>query len=71
VVPKPMKYREVAKALKKHRCTSRPGKGDHEVWTCPCDQKHIAVVTKPGEISPGVIGDTIKKMACLPKGWLQ
>jgi hypothetical protein len=29
------------------------------------------VVTTPGEISPGVIGDTIKKMACLPKGWLQ
>jgi hypothetical protein len=41
------------------------------VWTCPCDQKHVAVVTTPGEISPGVIGDTIKKMACLPKGWLQ
>ncbi len=66
-----MNYRDVAKALKKHGCTSRPGKGGHEVWTCPCGQKHIAVVTKPGEISPGVIGDTIKKMACLPKGWLQ
>jgi hypothetical protein len=41
------------------------------VWTCPCDQKHVAVVTTPGEISPGVIGDMIKKRACLPKGWLQ
>ncbi|MGL5864078.1 MAG: type II toxin-antitoxin system HicA family toxin, partial [Phycicoccus sp.] len=65
-MPRPMKYRVVAKALRKHGYTSRPGKGDHEVWTCSCGRKHVAVITKPGEISPGVIGDTIKKMQCLP-----
>lgn len=38
--------------------------------SCPCGQ-HKAVVTKPGEVSPGVAGDLIKKLACLPEGWLQ
>lgn len=69
-MPKPMRYRVVAAALLAHGCTSKPGKGDHEKWYCPCGQ-HLAVVTKPGVISPGVVADTIKKMKCLPKGWLQ
>lgn len=69
-MPKPMKYRDVAKVLKRIGATSRPGKGDHEVWTCPCGA-HMAVITKPGEISPGVIGDLIKKFECQEKGWLQ
>lgn len=67
---KAMKYREVRKALLAQACTWRPGKGDHEVWYCPCG-KHIAVVTTARVTSPGVIADTIKKLDCLPKGWLQ
>lgn len=67
---RPMRYRDVKAALEKQGCISKPGKGDHEKWFCPCG-KHIAVVTKPGQVSPGVVADTIKKMACLPKGWLQ
>jgi hypothetical protein len=67
---KPMKYRDMAKALRAQGCTSRPGKGDHEVWTCPCG-KHKASVVRATENSPGVVADTIKKMECLPKGWLQ
>ena len=65
-----MKHRDIAKKLKKNGCTPRAGKGDHEVWKCPCGQ-HIAVIVKPGVNSPGVVRDTIKKMECLPKGWLQ
>lgn len=67
---KPMKYREVRQALQAQGCTSKAAKGDHEKWYCPCGQ-HIAVVTKPGNVSPGVVADTIKRMKCLPKGWLQ
>jgi hypothetical protein len=67
---KAMKYRDLASALTRNGCRSRPGKGDHEKWFCPCG-KHIAVVTKPGEVSPGVVADTMKKLTCLPKGWLQ
>jgi hypothetical protein len=69
-MPKEMRYREVRAALLAQGCTSRPGKGDHEVWYCPCGE-HIAVVTTGGRISPGVVGDVIKKLACLAKGWLQ
>lgn len=65
-----MKYRDMAKAFLANGCTSKPGKGDHEKWYCPCGQ-HMAVVTKPGTVSPGVVQDTIRKMTCLPKGWLQ
>ncbi len=64
-----MKYRDVRKALLAQGCQSKPGKGDHEKWYCPCGQ-HIAVVTRGGTLSAGVVGDTIKKLACLPKGWL-
>ena len=67
---KPMKYRDMKRALLDQGCISKPGKGDHEKWYCPCGQ-HIAVVTRPGENSPGVVDDTIKKLKCLPKGWLQ
>lgn len=65
-----MKYRDVERAMRAQGCVSKPGTGDHERWFCPCGQ-HIAVVTKPGEVSPGVVGDAIKKMKSLPKGWLQ
>jgi hypothetical protein len=65
-----MKYRDIAKAMKRHGCTSRTGKGDHEKWYCPCG-KHMAVVVRPAENSPGVVADVIRKMECLPKGWLQ
>jgi hypothetical protein len=65
-----MRYRDVRRALIDHGCTSRPGKGDHEVWYCPCGG-HMAVVTTAGAVSPGVVGDMIKKLTCLPTGWLK
>jgi hypothetical protein len=65
-----MKYRDVERALLANNCTWKPGKGDHIKWYCPCGQ-HIAVVTQGGNVSAGVVADTITKLACLPAGWLQ
>jgi predicted RNA binding protein YcfA (HicA-like mRNA interferase family) len=65
-----MRYSDVERALLANGCKWRQGKGDHSVWYCPCGQ-HIAVVTQARTVSPGVVADTIKKLACLPEGWLQ
>jgi hypothetical protein len=65
-----MKRRLVIRALRKNGCAPSGGK-EHEKWFCPCAAKHSANIPRHGDISPGVIGDTIKRMACLPEGWLQ
>lgn len=65
-----MRYRDVRAALLGQGCSPKQGKGDHEKWYCPCGD-HIAVVTRSRIVSPGVVADTVKKLACLPKGWLQ
>jgi hypothetical protein len=31
----------------------------------------MAVVVEARVVSPGVVRDTIKKLVCLPKGWLE
>ncbi len=67
---KAMKYRKVRAALLSQACTPKQGKGDHEKWFCSCGG-HIAVVTQSRVVSAGVVADTIKKLPCLPKGWLQ
>jgi len=41
----------------------------YRVWYYPCGE-HVAVVTQARIGSPGVVGDVIKKLACLPEGWL-
>jgi hypothetical protein len=68
---KPMKHRDVVKALRRNGCTMRQGRGDHEVWTCGCDLKHTDAIRDDTDVSPGVIRSLIDKMECLPKGWLQ
>lgn len=65
-----MKYRDVEAALLAHACRWREGKGDHRVWYCPCGQ-HMVVTPRARVTSPGVVRDVIKRMSCLPKGWLQ
>lgn len=67
---KAMRYRDVERAMLAQGCTAKMGKGDHEKWYCPCGQ-HMTPVTKPGEVSPGLIRQAIKRMQCLPEGWLQ
>jgi hypothetical protein len=67
-----MQYRDMQRALLANNCTWRQGKGDHINWYCPSScGKHKAVVTQARIVSPGVVRDTIAKLACLPEGWLQ
>lgn len=65
-----MKYRDIEAALLACGCTWKQGRGDHEKWYCPCGE-HMAVITTSREVSPGVVSDLIRKLACLPEGWLQ
>ena len=67
---KAMRHREVTRALKRHGCEKVSDDGPHTKWACPCGQ-HSANVPRHNVVSPGVVADTIKRMACLPKGWLQ
>ena len=67
---KAMRYQELARALRDQGCSQRPGKGDHEKWTCPCG-RHMTVVTRPGMVSPGLVRQAVQRLECLPKGWLQ
>jgi hypothetical protein len=69
VMAKGIRYRVLERALLARGCTSRPGKGDHVVWYCPCGG-HIAVGVRARVVSPGVVQDIVTKLACLPEGWL-
>lgn len=64
-----MKYRDVAKRLRKHGCVSRPGKGSHEIWTSPGGNS--VVVPHHDQVTAGVVRDIIAKLTDLPEGWLQ
>lgn len=44
-------------------------RGDHAKWGCPCE--HSANIPRHATVTPGVVRDTIRCLACLPKGWLQ
>jgi hypothetical protein len=65
-----MRRREVERKLNKQGCTKISEDGIHTKWGCPCG-KHTANIPRHNDISPGVVRDTIKKLECLPKGWLQ
>lgn len=68
---KAMKYREVQRALSENGCSHLRTRGSHEVWACPCGRHRAAIAPHKGIVSPGVVRDTIKKLECLPEGWLQ
>lgn len=69
---KAMKRRDVLRKFKANGIVfKRQGKGDHDVWVCTCGENHEIVLTDTREISPGLIRQTIQKMTCRPKGWLQ
>jgi predicted RNA binding protein YcfA (HicA-like mRNA interferase family) len=67
-----MKRREVERAMRRHGCVeaNNSGRGSHEKWHCPCG-KHSANIPRHRDISPGVIGDIVRRLTCLPEGWLQ
>lgn len=65
-----MKLRDVIRALTNQRCTIRSDDGIHTKWVCPCG-RHSANIPRHRIVSPGVVRDTIKRLDCLPEGWLQ
>ena len=65
-----MKRRDVESALRRHECSVLRDRGDHTVWACPCGG-HTTPVPRHSDISPGVVRNIGKQMACLPEGWLQ
>jgi hypothetical protein len=67
-----MKRTDVDRALQKNGCSIKSDTGSHTKWVCPypCGA-HSANIPRHREISAGVVADTIKRMACLPEGWLQ
>lgn len=67
---KEMKQRDVNAALKDAGCTVLSDNGPHTKWGCPCGS-HSANIPRHNRVSPGVIRDTLKRMQCLEKGWLQ
>jgi predicted RNA binding protein YcfA (HicA-like mRNA interferase family) len=67
---KAMRYRDVQRALLDQDCIHKATRGSHEKWVCPCGE-HQAIVPNHNIVSPGVVRDTIKKLNCLPEGWLQ
>lgn len=73
VMVKGMKAREVVEALRKQKCAEVQGsRGPHDKWVCPCQgATHTANIPRHTNVSPGVVRDIIKRLACLPEGWLQ
>lgn len=69
-MPKPMKRREVVRALTSAGCTELRDTGKHTVYGCPCG-KHSAPVPRHTEVTAGVVKSIQGQMACLPEGWLQ
>jgi hypothetical protein len=66
---KPIRYRTLATALRRAGCRLvRQGRGDHEVWACPCG-RHQAIVVRDTEVSAGVVRSIVRHLACLPEGW--
>lgn len=70
-VVKPMRRRDVTRALRRNGCQVKNDTGPHTTWQCTCGQQHTADIPRHTDISPGVIRDTIDRLKCLPKGWLQ
>ena len=65
-----MKLREVEAAMRDHGCEVLRDRGPHTKWGCPCGE-HTVPVPRHTVISPGVVRDVIKRLVCLPEGWLQ
>jgi hypothetical protein len=69
VVTKPEKRRELERALRAAGCSIKSTSGIHDKWVCGCGA-HSANIPRHGTVSAGVVATTIKRLACLPKGWL-
>lgn len=66
-----MKRRDMVRKLRAAGCKDQvPDAGRHTKWLCPCEM-HTYPLPRHGEISPGVVADAIKRLPCLPKGWIK
>lgn len=65
-----MRLRDLVRALTGQGCRVLRDTGRHTAWGCPCGQ-HMAAVPRHGVVSPGVVRNVIRDLACLPEGWLQ
>jgi hypothetical protein len=66
-MPKSMKYRDLVAKLRKLGCTGRPGKGDHEIWSCCAE--HSTVIVHDTNVSTGLVVMAARNLKCLPKEW--
>ena len=65
-----MRLRDVIRALRRSGCVVKSDAGPHTKWACPGGE-HSANIPRHSTVSPGVVANTIKRLACLPEGWLQ
>ena len=71
-IVKPMAKRLVVRALTAQGCYKVSERGIHEKWRCsPTCGKHTTSVPRHSEVTAGVLGNLIRDLTCLPKGWLQ
>ena len=71
VMVKAMRRRQVEEALRRAGCRVVSDEGKHTKWECSCGEGHTANIPRHGDISPGVVRDTLRRMPCQRKGWLQ
>ena len=64
-----VRRRVLDRALGANGCHVISDRGPHTKWVCPCG-RHSANIPRHGVISPGVVADTVRRLVCLPKGWL-
>ncbi len=65
-----MRLRDIVARLGAKGCAMLSEDGKHTKWGCPCGS-HVTAVPRHRDISPGVVRNIIRDLACLPEGWLQ
>jgi hypothetical protein len=67
---KALRRRDIERSMRAVGCWVKSTTGNHAKWICPCG-KHSANIPGHATISPGVVASTLKRLACLPEGWLK
>lgn len=69
-MPKPQKYRDVVKVLRKNGWTIiRQGKGSHVIWGRGTQRVSITHHGSGSPVSAGIIGKLIKELDETPSSW--
>lgn len=68
-MPKPQKYRDVAKFLRSQGwVVLRQGKGSHEIWGNPKDLRMMITIPRH-EVSAGIVRQIIAAFPDAPSNW--